>query len=197
MTRLSRHGRLRAAVASAAAVLCCAAAAPHATAAVQPARGLPAAAAATLTASSAPARLGSGPWDIWEQFGPFAVGAPTLLAGEQVREVGHPGRSILFTAITTYNGHGAGWLSFNGGLVAASNSGCTGVTLKADPQADGTIWEPVGNLIINRRCDQDDADGSNVVALAGRNQNGSQFIVCGGALTCPSGALRAVTYHTP
>ena len=148
---------------------------------------------ATLTAAHHK-RLGAGPWNIWETNGTQAVGADTLSAGDQVREVAHPGRTMTWVQEgTTGDGTPYGEWQFSNGNYMAANSNCTAVTIKSSKTSTGTVWfwdvfaGGSDQVIESRHC-------GNGQDLAGHNHNGDQFVICAfGAAGC----FEAMTLHTP
>ena len=155
-------------------------------------------------AQALPAAASSGepanPFNIWEQFGAgFAVGASQLTAGSMVIAVSHPGRTLqaFSTGGNPYFGNMPFRISSTtSGLYVATNTACTGWTLKSDPAAFGTVvtfkTEADGSkVVIARACDQNAGSHNNVaMALTSSSNSGDQWKV----LAPDGGVFRALLF---
>lgn len=126
--------------------------------------------------------LANGSYNIVETSGCCAVGASSIAAGNPVVEVSGLGRTMFFTAQTSYFGDDAGWITFSNGNFMAANSACNGVTIKSDSSSTGTVWAAKFTgaahtyWLVNRYCDQNGGSRDNVV-LAGNSHLGDHFYV--------------------
>lgn len=175
-------------------------------AAVVVAGAVPALAVQGASASDSPAITG-GHFVIAMENGSYTVGSDSTAVGTPVITKGHPGRTWIFNAATTYFGEPAGyWQTTDGNYLAMTND-CGHATIKANPTDNGVIWEvhQIGTdghtYLVNRYCDQNQGVGgggekNNGADLEAKNLSRVPWGICGGTFNC-SGDFSKLMFQDP